>query len=563
MNNQNNNLILFVALSFAIIFGWQYFFERPKLTQQVAQHQQYNQTVDSVREAQHALEKRFVSREEALKADPRVIISTPKLYGSINLKGLRFDDLVLNNFHQTLDPNSGKVILLSPSTFSNPYFAEIGWYSVKKDLQLPNQSTIWTADNNELSVGKNVNLTWVSPDNIIFKVILSIDENYMLAIEQQVINNTNNAIALQPYGLIHKSFDSTNYKMSVVHEGISGVIGESLSEYSYKDIKDKKKISNNIASIDWLGISDKYWLSALIPDKKIQYNSNYTFAIKDAEDRYQADFIGPQQIIASGETYSLNHQLFSGAKELSLLDDYEDKYKIKLFDRTVDFGWFYVITKPLYFALHYFHEIVGNFGISIMIVTVIVKLLMLGMANKSFRSMKKMKELQPEIDRLRTLYGADKMRFNQEVMNLYKVNKVNPLSGCLPIFIQIPVFFSLYKVLNVSIEMRHAPFYGWIKDLSAPDPTSFVNLFGLLPFTPPSFLMIGIWPILMAVTMFFQQRLSPPPSDPAQAQVMKFLPLIFLFMFSSFPAGLLIYWTWNNILSIAQQYYINRSNSKA
>ena len=365
---------------------------------------------------------------------------------------------------------------------------------------------------------------------------------------------------MQSYGLINRKYIAVEKAVNILHQGPIGCIDENLKEYSYDDIKDKKSEKFAASKVDWIGITDKYWLSSLIPDKSSNYSSNFNYALKQGTERYQVDFISPVQIIKPGENFSIKSRIFAGAKKVDLLDKYEKQYDIKLFDRAIDFGWFYIITKPVFYAMNFFYGYVGNFGVSILIVTVIIKLLMFTLANKSYRSMKKMKNLQPEIDRIKNLYSDDKARLNQEIMALYKKKKVNPVAGCLPILVQIPVFFSIYKVLYVTIEMRQAPFYGWIKDLSAPDPTTIFNLFGLLPFSLPSFLMIGAWPILMAITMFLQQKMSPEPADPMQAQVMKFMPLIFLFMFSSFPVGLLIYWSWNNILSIIQQYYINKFN---
>ena len=365
---------------------------------------------------------------------------------------------------------------------------------------------------------------------------------------------------MQSYGLINRKYIAVEKAVNILHQGPIGCIDKNLKEYSYDDIKDKKSEKFAASKVDWIGITDKYWLSSLIPDKSSNYSSNFNYALKQGTERYQVDFISPVQIIKPGENFSIKSRIFAGVKKVDLLDKYEKQYDIKLFDRAIDFGWFYIITKPVFYAMNFFYGYVGNFGVSILIVTVIIKLLMFTLANKSYRSMKKMKNLQPEIDRIKNLYSDDKARLNQEIMALYKKEKVNPVAGCLPILVQIPVFFSIYKVLYVTIEMRQAPFYGWIKDLSAPDPTTIFNLFGLLPFLPPSFLMIGAWPILMAITMFLQQKMSPEPADPMQAQVMKFMPLIFLFMFSSFPVGLLIYWSWNNILSIIQQYYINKFN---
>ncbi len=558
MNNQNLNLIVAILLSIAIIFGWQYFFDRPRLQTELAERASYNKAIAEVKLVKDEV---IIDRTEAIAGDSRVKFANDDISGSINLLGLRFDDLTLLQYKETTEKNSPDVILLSPNKSKDAYFAEFGWSSSDKKLILPDQTTLWKSDKSFLKPADSAVFSWTSPQNILFKVTISLDNKYMFDVKQEVVNNSANSVPIQSYGFIYKTYDPEQNRMSIVHEGGTGVFGEELKEFTYSDIKDKKKISNKLGSVNWFGMTDKYWLVALIPDQSFNYNSNANFLIKNSLERYQVDFISPSELLESGNSLIFSHKLFSGVKDIAILDEYESNLNIKLFDRTVDFGWFYIITKPLLNILHFFYNIVGNFGVSIMIVTVLVKLAMYSMANKSYKSMKAMKALQPDIERIKVHCGDDKVKFNQEVMALYKTHKVSPFSGCLPIFIQIPVFFSLYKVLNVAIDMRHAPFFGWIHDLSVCDPTNLFNLFGLLPINPPSYLHIGIWPLLMALTMFLQQRMSPPASDPVQAQMMKMMPLVFLFMFGNFPAGLLIYWTWNNILSILQQAYINRSNA--
>ncbi|MGX6959771.1 MAG: membrane protein insertase YidC [Rickettsia endosymbiont of Pentastiridius leporinus] len=555
MNNNIVNLIAAIILSLGIIFGWQYFVTKP---QQAKQQQQI-----ALQKAEN-LKKKELKQLEAIEAAQeteqvqRIKIESNSLTGSISLKGIRFDDLILKKYKQDLSENSPEVVLFSPSNSDNAYFAEVGWVSNLSSVKLPNNETVWNSDSQILTPEKPVNLFWVNEDGIKFLVTISVDEDYLFTIEQTIVNNSDKELPVQSYGLINRKYVAIEKAVNILHQGPIGCIDESLKEYSYDDIKDKKSEKFTTSKVEWIGITDKYWLTSLIPDKSSNYSSNFNYAFKQGAEKYQVDFISPTQIVKPGENFSIQGKLFAGAKKVDLLDKYEKQYNIKLFDRAIDFGWFYIITKPVFYAMNFFYKYVGNFGISILIVTVIIKLLMFTLANKSYRSMKKMKNLQPEIDRIKNLYSDDKARLNQEIMTLYKKEKVNPVAGCLPILVQIPVFFSIYKVLYVTIEMRQAPFYGWIKDLSAPDPTSIFNLFGLLPFSPPSFLMIGAWPILMATTMFLQQRMSPEPADPVQAQVMKFMPLIFLVMFSSFPAGLLIYWSWNNLLSIIQQYYINK-----
>ncbi len=559
MNYSFVNLVAAIALSVAIIFGWQHFFEKPRLSKLAEQNTAYSQQMDGLKKQSANVEKEvFVDRKQAIIANSRVQIKSELLSGSISLKGLRFDDLTLLKYRQEIGENSPAVELFSPSNSENSYFAEVGWWGKDKAITYPDSATNWHSDKADLVAGGSVNLYWISPEKVKFNVSISLDENYLFSIKQSVENHSAKPISIQFYGLINKTHENKPDNMvNILHQGMIGAIKGELQEYTYDKIKDEKKHAFN-GEVNWLGITDKYWLAAFVPDKAEQYIANYNFAIKQGKDKYQSDFITNEKLIEAGGSFELTHRLFAGPKKVDLLDKYEEQYNIKLFDRAIDFGWFYILTKPIFNAMNYFYSYVGNFGISIMIVTILIKLAMFTLANKSYRSMKKMKKLQPEMERLKELYADDKARLNQEVMSLYKREKVNPVTGCLPLLVQIPVFFSIYKVLYVTIEMRHAPFFGWIKDLSAPDPTTIFNLFGLLPFTPPSFLMLGVWPLFMAMTMFLQQKMSPQPTDPVQAQVMKFMPLMFLFMFSGFPAGLLIYWSWNNILSIVQQFYINK-----
>ena len=560
MNYSFVNLVVAIILSVAIVFGWQHFYEKPRLEKLADEMKTYNQQIKTIEtQGKQVAVNSIVGRDEAIKASPRISIKSKLLSGSISLRGIRFDDLTLLQYRQELNENSPSVILFSPSHSENAYFAEIGWWSSDESATYPDSSTIWEADAKELTTGGVINLYWNSPDNIKFKVSIALDENYLFTIKQSTENNSSRPISTQYYGLINRVYvEQADRMVNILHQGMVGAIGAELQEYSYDTLKDKKKKSFSKDEVNWLGITDKYWLAAFIPDQGEHYSANYNYAIKSGIDKYQADFISSTKLIESGDSFELTHHLFAGAKKVALLDKYESQYNIKLFDRAIDFGWFYILTKPIFNTMNFFYDYVGNFGISIMIVTVLIKLLMFTLVNKSYRSMKKMKALQPEMERLKELYADDKARLNQEVMGLYKREKVNPVSGCLPLLMQIPVFFSIYKVLYVTIEMRHAPFFGWIHDLSAPDPTTIFNLFSLLPFTPPEFLMIGVWPLIMAASMFLQQKISPQPADPVQAQVMKFMPLMFLFMFSGFPAGLLIYWSWNNILSIVQQSYINK-----
>jgi len=557
MNHNLTNLIAAMVISIGIIFGWQYFYERPKLEKLAQEQKTYDQQIEKLKKEQAAATV-VPDRQTAIDYNERVKIISPSLSGSISLKGLRFDDLTLLKYKQDLSENSNYVELFSPAQSKESYFAEIGWFSSNAEGYVPNSNTLWQTDGNELTPKQPVNLSWTNPDGVQFLVNINMDEDYLFTVKQTTVNKSTKPISIQHYGLLNRNYHSDEKLVNILHQGPIGVINSKLEEYSYDSLKDDKSKKFLQSSVAWLGITDKYWLTAFVPDRNSTYSSNFNYALNGGFDKFQTDFIAPAKIVEPDEEISVTHRLFAGAKKVDLLDKYEKLYNIELFDRAIDFGWFYLITKPVFTALNFFHDYVGNFGISILIVTILIKLALFSLANKSYRSMKKLKELQPEIDRIKHLYNNDKTRLNQETMEFYKREKVNPFSGCLPLLIQIPIFFSIYKVLYVTIEMRQAPFFGWIKDLSAPDPTSIFNLFGLLPYTPPGFLSIGAWPIIMALSMYLQQRMSPAPADPMQAQMMRFMPLIFLVMFSSFPAGLLIYWSWNNILSIIQQYYINK-----
>lgn len=568
MMDDKKNTILAVVLSAVVLIGWQYFtkdtlYSTAYYTKSTAtkSHTQTSAPSDNIEIPTAAVDE---------IAERRLNIKSDTVQGSINLKGLRFDDLTLLKFNDKLD-SSEKVRLLSSAQTAESYFIQLGWKSNDKSLVLPDQNTVWQADSSELKPGKTVNLTHQT-SQMSFNVKIELDHNYMFSVTQDCVNHTDNTIEIQPYAIVNRKYYDDN-KASVMHTGGIGVVNGELFEISYSDIKKKKRVANadkkeKDVGVDWVGFSDKYWLVALAPDQTTQYVTNFAYLPKTqsnskketaskGEEKYQVDIATIPYEVDKGDTLSLQHMLFAGAKEVKLLDAYEKEFSIKLFDRAVDFGSLYFLTKPMFHALQFFYVLVGNLGISIMILTVIVKLLMFKLTGKSFETTKKLKELQPEIERIRSTYASEPTVMNQEILGIYKKYNVNPFSGILPIFLQIPVFFALYKVLYITLEMRHAPFFGWIKDLSEPDPTSFANLFGLFSFAPPSFLHIGVWPLMMALTMYLQQKFSPQPSDPVQGQVMKLMPLLFLALFSNFPAGLLIYWTWSNILSIAQQMYVN------
>ncbi|MFV9875121.1 MAG: membrane protein insertase YidC [Rickettsiales endosymbiont of Dermacentor nuttalli] len=553
-------LSLAIILSTIVLVLWQYYYEVSK----IEQHKNAQKTVSVIKANDNlvsgATENMLQSREQVLSStrSNRIKIDNSRLQGSIDLQGARLDDITLAEYKESLDHNSSEVVLLSPPGSKESYFVEFGWVSSDTGIKLPNSKTIWKADSKLLTVSNPLTLSWDNGEGLFFTMTFSIDNYYMFKIEQHVKNLSDKPIVLSGYSLINKPMPVDYKANSILHEGPIGVFHGILNESNYDDLysKKQKEFSNNHKG-DWLGITNKYWLTALIPDAQDNFTAHFHAFAKGVQNKIQVDYISTPHVVHPNQSIHIGSHLFTGAKKLKLLDQYERSLNINLFDRAIDFGWFYFITKPMFYALQYFYSFVGNFGVAILLMTVAVKLLMFPLANKSYHSMNKMKELQPHINKLRERYRNDRIKFNKEVMELYKREGVNPLSGCLPILIQIPVFFSLYKVLFVTLEMRQAPFFGWIHDLSMPDPTTLFNLFGLIPWSPPGILHIGIWPIIMGVTMYLQQRMNPEPTDPVQAKVMKFLPVIFTFMFGSLPAGLIIYWAWNNILSIIQQFAIN------
>ncbi|TVR98371.1 MAG: membrane protein insertase YidC [Rhodospirillales bacterium] len=497
------------------------------------------------------------TRERVLAQVPRIPIRTPSLEGSISLVGARLDDLRLLHYRVTIAPDSPNITLLSPQGTADAYFAELGWDAGGQPITLPGPDAVWQADRDTLTPEAPVVLTWTNDEGLTFRRTIAVDEHYMFRVTQTVENATGEAVTLFPYSLVSRHGTPPTSGFFILHEGPLGVLNGTLREFSYSDLRDRGVISDTTTG-GWLGITDKYWLAALIPIQTQTVNTRFVHHLAGATDVYQVDFIGQGIVIAPGASGSWESMVFAGAKVARLLDAYAERYDIVRFDRAIDFGWFYFLTKPLFYVLVWINDYVGNFGVAILILTVLIKLVFFPLANKSYRAMSQMRKLTPEMMKLRERFADDKQRLNQEMMALYKREKVNPASGCLPILVQIPVFFALYKVLFVTIEMRHAPFFGWINDLSVPDPTSIFNLFGLIPWSPPTFLMIGAWPLIMGLTMWLQMKLNPQPPDPLQAKIFMALPVVFTFMLAHFPAGLVIYWTWNNILSILQQWVIMR-----
>lgn len=552
--NEKINLLLFMILASGIFFAWNYFFDTKPAPQPIATEQTTNHTPSMPSSPMAALPQKIASVEEIVKADRRIKIESGTLKGSLSLKGARIDDLVLKNYRETTEPNSKQIQLLAPAGTQNPYYVETGWVSDQRDIRLPDETTPWQTDQDELTPEKPLTLHWDNGQGLRFERMISLDQHYVFTITDRVHNNTSGAMTLSPYGLIRRFGQPKTAGFYILHEGPLGYLDHSLVEKSYSDIE-KHPLESIQSEGGWVGITDKYWLTALIPQQKSKSQVNFRHINGTTLDQssFQTDFANaPVAVAASGQAEATIH-VFAGAKELDVLDNYEKVLGIEHFDLAVDFGKFYFLTKPIFYALTFFHDWIGNFGLAIMLLTVLLKFAFFPLANKSFRSTARMKHIQPKVEQIRNRYADDKMRMNQEVMELYKKEKVNPLSGCLPMLIQIPVFFALYKVLFISIEMRQAPFFGWIHDLSQPDPTSFFNLFGLIPWDPPSFLMIGVWPLLMGLSMLLQQKMNPPPTDPAQAKIFMLMPVMFTVMLAQFPAGLVIYWTWNNIITILQQ----------
>jgi YidC/Oxa1 family membrane protein insertase len=574
---EQRNLIIAIALSIAILLGFQFLFEQPRVQQQA---QQTATTPQSTAPAPGATSPPGTvpgagapavpgapssaatatpteSRAAALAASPRVKINTEKLHGSIALVGGRVDDLTLAQYHETVDPKSPEIELLSPLGSAMPYLAEFGWVPADKSVRVPADDTKWNPTGGALTVATPVTLTWDNGAGLVFNRVYSIDDDYMFTVKQTVTNNTGAPVTLYPYASVTRVGTPPSSAYYILFEGMIGDFNGVLKEVKYGSLKEGEPVTESSPGA-WLGFTDKYWLTALVPPQDETIRGRFTHTQSGQTDRYQADYLDGERVVPPGGTVESAGRFFAGPKVVKLLDKYRDQFGVRSFDDAVDWGYFFFLTKPIFYALDFLYSVVGNFGIAILLLTVTVKLLFFPLANKSYKAMSKMKLLQPEMLKLREKYGEDKAKLNEEMMALYKRVGANPLAGCLPVVIQIPVFFSLYKVLFVTIEMRHAPFYGWIHDLSSPDPTSFANLFGLIPWSPPHILMIGAWPLIMGLTMFMQQKLNPQPADPVQAKMFMFLPIVFTYMLASFPAGLVIYWAWNNTLSVLQQWVIMR-----
>jgi YidC/Oxa1 family membrane protein insertase len=609
--NDNKNTILAIALSAIVLIAWQYFVGMPQLNKerQIQQQQQQEKlgpkpqagqpsaipapsgqpsaipapngqapagAPNSAEQKTPGAPGQIVTRDQALDR-PHVDVNTPSLTGSISLKGARIDDLRLVKFRETVDPASPAIVLLSPSGSPEPFYAEFGWVGdATGKTKVPTAETVWTQDGSgALSADHPVMLRYDNGEGLEFHRTISVDDKYLFTIKDEVANKTSSPVSLHPYALISRHGTPVTQGYYILHEGLIGYLGDQGEQtQTYKQAAEKKSVTFDVTN-GWLGITDKYWAATLLPDTDAKLHARFSSGTIGTQATYQTDYLLDGQTIAPGATGSANARLFAGAKEVATVGinfpiggvgGYNKELNLNHFDLLIDWGWFYFITKPMFLAMDFFFHLFGNFGLAILMVTVLVKTLFFPLANKSYASMAKMKAVQPQMTALRARYPDDKAKQQQELMALYKKEKINPLAGCLPIAIQIPVFFSLYKVLFVTIEMRHAPFFGWIHDLSAPDPTNIFTLFGLVPIDPTTlpmvghFLHLGIWPLIMGVTMWAQMKLNPAPPDPTQAMIFNWMPVIFTFMLSTFPAGLVIYWAWNNTLSVIQQSVIMRKN---
>ena len=550
MKEETKSLYTAIILSVLIIFGVNRFFAPASKPQNAS----IEKKIELPQKIENENKTEFFSTEEALKLDDRVDIKTPDLKGSVRLKGARFDFVELKKYKETLAPDSQDVTLLMPSQSSTPYFAEFGFLSMDKTLRLPDDHTLWTAYSKVLTPTNPLTLEWDNGEGLKFVRQISIDEHYLMTINDTVLNSSEKIVTLYPFGRINRTVDEKYAaSRSVVHEGITGVLDGTLKEFKLNDIKPESKKTFEAATA-WAGFSDRYWFSAFILNTDKQNTLNFS---KTGERSYQADFTSSPIVIAPNGTASTSVRFFVGAKEIKLLDKYTKQNGIKKFDLAVDFGWYYFLTKPFFYILDFLYKMIGNMGWAILLFAALLRLLMFPIASKSYDSMSKMRKIQPKVAALQVMYQNDKLALQQKTMELYKKEKINPAAGCLPVLIQIPIFFSLYKVLNIAIEIRHAPFIGWIKDLSAPDPLT-ISVWSHIPL--PSLLDIGVWPILMGLTMWIQQKLNPAPANKDQARMFAMMPFIFTLMLGHFASGLVIYWTLSNILSIMQQKAIMYKN---
>lgn len=569
MNENTKNMLLAAALSLVFIGLWDYFYAFPEMDRQ--RKSQTEQTRLAQTPKLGAPEQKTAAappvkaapktRAEALALSPRIAIDTRSISGSIALRGARIDDVSLKNYRETVDPSSPIITLLSPEDGPSPYYAELGYLTAETENApaLPTTETLWTADADRLTAAKPVTLTWDNGQGLVFKRVISLDDEYLFTVKDSVENKAGKPITVYNYARVSRVGHPPSAGYAALHEGFVGVVGDSGQEVTYDKIEKEDNAVKTFKGVGgWVGLTDKYWAAVVAPNQNAPMEARYA-SMGGALKTYQADTVSDPKTVAPGESSEATTFVFAGAKVVDVLDAYKENPGLKRFDLLIDWGWFYFITRPMFRLIDFLYKLLGNFGLAILAVTVIVKLAFLPLANKSYQSIAKMKAIQPKIKELKEKYGDDKHKFNMEQMELFKREKVNPASGCLPVIVQIPVFFSLYKVLVVTIEMRHAPFFGWIRDLSAPDPTNVFNLFGVLPFDPTHvaifgpYLALGVWPLLMGVSMWLQMKMNPEPADEIQKTMFAWMPVIFTFTMGGFASGLLIYWTWNNLLSIVQQ----------
>ncbi len=550
--DSNKNIIAAISLSAAIIVLWALFFSpSPEDREKIKQKR-----IDSVKsldapEIENSETNNLLSRKEALNKDKRIVFENDNVKGSISLKGAIIDDLLFKNYNEKLE-GTKKVVLLNPRNASNTYYLETGWVTNNKNIDLPNNKSKWKVEGNtKLSPGNDIKLIWKNAQGLAFEKIISIDNKFLFTVNQKIKNNTNKIYNFYPYSqIIRKNIPKDIVNFFILHEGPLGVFDDQLVEKDYDDVIDKKYSVN--AEKGFLGITDKYWLTSLIPEKNKNFRADFEYS-----EKFKISYIETEALEAQPNKQISNKvDIVIAAKEVDVIDEYNEKLGLSKFDLVIDWGWFYWIVKPLFFLNDYFFKLAGNYGVAIILITVCLRLVFFPLNNYAFRSMSRMKILQPEMARLKEVHKDDKMKLQQAIMQLYKKEGVNPVSGCVPILISIPFFFAIYKMLFVTIEMRHQPFFGWIKDLSEKDPTSIFNLFGLIPWAPPEFLIIGGLPVLMGLTMWAQQKLNPAPQDDIQKKIFMFFPLFLTVILAPFPSGLVLYWTANNILTMAQQYVI-------
>ncbi|MDR3285414.1 MAG: membrane protein insertase YidC [Holosporales bacterium] len=553
--SEQNGMIFAIAISFLILIGFHYFTDVEQTAEVTPNTPQYVNNIKS-----ENTEGQKLPRSEALKQSERIFIQTPKLSGSINLVGAVIDDLSLIDYKETTEKNSSNVNLLNPANTENPYYISITWQKVADNhkFDLPNEQTKWSIfgeQKNVLSSEIPVKLVWANPQGIIFERTISIDNIYMISSVDRIINNSGKDLRITQHCEIVRIPGQQGRFAASVYEGGIGYFDNTLKEISFEKLGKGNVVGESVSN-GWAGFTDKYWFTSFIIKEAVPVKINF----EQESELVKCKMDTTEITVKAGENFEYKNLIFSGAKVLNCLESYEKTHGIKKFELAVDFGWFYFLTKPLFYLLQFFNSLLGSVALAIIILTILSKILLFPFARKSQISMTKMKDLQPKMEALKQKYGNDKVKMNEELLKLYKKDKINPASGCLPLLVQMPIFFCLYKVFSISIEMRHAPLIFWIKDLSAPDPSSIFNLLGLIPWTPPAFLQIGLLPILMGITMFLQQKLSPQPTDSSQAKIMYLMPLIFLFMFATFPSGLVLYWTISNILAILQQLLIKPEN---